>query len=57
MIRRRPLLSVFLLLLVAGFSQAHANEDPFAQKPDFLPVAKAFVFSSEDLPSGETRLQ
>ena len=47
----------FLLLLVAGFSQAHANEDPFAQKPDFLPVAKAFVFSSEDLPSGETRLQ
>ena len=47
----------FLLLLVAGFSQAHASEDPFAQKPDFLPVAKAFVFSSEDLPSGETRLQ
>ncbi|NNB32649.1 protein-disulfide reductase DsbD [Pseudomonas fragi] len=49
-------LIVFFLLLVTGFSQAFASEDPFAQKADFLPVAKAFVFSSEHLPSGETRL-
>ena len=49
-------LFIFLFLLLTGFSQAQASNDPFAQKVDFLPVAKAFAFSSEVLPSGETRL-
>ena len=49
-------LFIFLFLLLTGFSQAQASNDPFAQKVDFLPVAKAFAFSSETLPSGETRL-
>ena len=49
-------LFIFLFLLLTGFSQAQASNDPFAQKVDFLPVAKAFAFSSEALPSGETRL-
>jgi thiol:disulfide interchange protein DsbD len=50
-------LFIFFLLMFTGFSQAYASEDPFAQQADFLPVGKAFVFSSEHLPSGETRLQ
>ncbi|MFP3515064.1 protein-disulfide reductase DsbD [Pseudomonas sp. SIMBA_077] len=49
-------LFVFFFLILTGFSQAHASNDPFAPKADFLPAAKAFVFSSEPLPSGETRL-
>ena len=49
-------LFIFLFLLLTGFSQAQAGNDPFAHKVDFLPVAKAFAFSSEALPSGETRL-
>ncbi|MFK8329974.1 protein-disulfide reductase DsbD [Pseudomonas sp. BJa5] len=40
-----------LMFLFSGLSQAN----PFAQS-DFLPVDKAFVFSSERLPSGEMRL-
>jgi len=46
----------FLLLfgLFAGLAQA--GNDPFASKPDFLPVDKAFVFTSERLESGETQL-
>ncbi len=41
------------LLLISGLAQA-AN--PFETKPDFLPVEKAFVFTSERLDSGETQL-
>jgi thiol:disulfide interchange protein DsbD len=46
----------FLLLfgLFAGLAQA--GNDPFASKPDFLPVDKAFIFTSERLDSGETQL-
>ena len=45
------------LLLVCLASLAHAGSagDPFGQ-PDFLPVKKAFVFTTQALPSGETRL-
>ena len=49
-------LLTFVFLLAAALSQAHASNDPFAQQADFLPVAKAFAFSTEPLPSGETRL-
>ena len=49
----RLLLSLLLMCLI-GIAQAAS--DPFAQ-PDFLPVNKAFTFSAEPLPSGETRLQ
>ncbi len=41
------------LFLISGMAQA-AN--PFETKPDFLPVEKAFVFTSERLDSGETQL-
>ena len=51
----RLLLSLLLLCLV-GVTQAQTANNPFSQ-PDFLPVNKAFVFSAEPLPSGETRLQ
>ncbi len=51
----RLLLSLLLMCLV-GVAQAQTANNPFAQ-PDFLPVNKAFVFSVEPLPSGETRLQ
>ena len=47
---------LFLLvaLLFSGLTQAGGN--PFETKPDFLPVDKAFVFTSERLESGETQL-
>ncbi|MCU1753006.1 protein-disulfide reductase DsbD [Pseudomonas sp. 6D_7.1_Bac1] len=47
---------LFLLffLFIAGVAQATSN--PFDTKPDFLPVGKAFVFTSERLESGETQL-
>lgn len=48
-------LFIFLLVLFAGFAQA-APGNPFETKPDFLPVAKAFTFTSERLESGETQL-
>jgi len=46
----------FLLfaLLISGLAQAGNN--PFESKPDFLPVDKAFVLTSERLESGETQL-
>lgn len=46
----------FLLfaLLVSGLAQAGNN--PFDTKPEFLPVDKAFVLTSERLESGETQL-
>ena len=48
-------LFIFLLVLFAGFAQA-APGSPFETKPDFLPVGKAFAFTSERLESGETQL-
>ena len=48
---------VFLLLaLIASLGQAQAGNNPFETKPDFLPVDKAFTFTSERLESGETQL-
>lgn len=46
----------FLLfaLLISGLAQAGNN--PFETKPDFLPVDKAFVLTSERLESGETQV-
>ncbi|QDG56177.1 protein-disulfide reductase DsbD [Pseudomonas sp. NIBRBAC000502773] len=48
-------LFTFLLVLFAGLAQA-APGNPFETKPDFLPVGKAFTFTSERLESGETQL-
>ncbi|AZF11837.1 Cytochrome c-type biogenesis protein DsbD, protein-disulfide reductase [Pseudomonas sp. R2-37-08W] len=48
-------LLTFLLVLFAGLAQA-APGNPFETKPDFLPVGKAFTFTSERLESGETQL-
>ncbi|WP_439819813.1 protein-disulfide reductase DsbD [Pseudomonas sp. HLG18] len=47
---------IFLLLafLISGLAQA--GNDPFSTKPEFLPVDKAFVLTSERLDSGETQL-
>jgi thiol:disulfide interchange protein DsbD len=47
-------LFLFLVLLISGLAQAGTN--PFETKPDFLPVGKAFTFTSERLESGETQL-
>lgn len=49
----RRILLLFVLL-ISGMAQA--VNDPFATKPDFLPVGKAFIFTSERLESGETQL-
>ncbi|WP_415773812.1 protein-disulfide reductase DsbD [Pseudomonas sp. LB3P38] len=47
-------LFLFFVLLISGLAQA--GTDPFATKPEFLPVGKAFIFTSERLDSGETQL-
>lgn len=47
-------LFLFFFLLISGVAQAGTN--PFETKPEFLPVEKAFVFTSERLDSGETQL-
>jgi thiol:disulfide interchange protein DsbD len=47
-------LFLFFVLLISGTAQAGTN--PFATQPEFLPVEKAFVFTSERLESGETQL-
>jgi thiol:disulfide interchange protein DsbD len=47
-------LFLFFVLLISGVAQAGTN--PFEAKPEFLPVEKAFVFTSERLDSGETQL-
>lgn len=47
---------LFLLFLVFFASLAQAGSNPFESKPDFLPVGKAFVLTSERLESGETQL-
>lgn len=49
----RRFLLLFMLLLS---SFAHAGSNPFESKPEFLPVEKAFVFTSERLDSGEMQL-
>ncbi|MDI3355913.1 protein-disulfide reductase DsbD [Pseudomonas sp. UYIF39] len=47
---------LLLLTLFASLGQAQAGSNPFETKPDFLPVSKAFSFTSERLASGETQL-
>ncbi|WP_219095284.1 protein-disulfide reductase DsbD [Pseudomonas sp. UMAB-40] len=47
-------LFLFFVLLISGVAQAGTN--PFDTKPEFLPVEKAFVLTSERLESGETQL-
>jgi len=47
-------LFLFFVLLISGVAQAGTN--PFETKPEFLPVEKAFVFTSERLESGEMQL-
>ncbi|WPN59791.1 protein-disulfide reductase DsbD [Pseudomonas sp. P9_31] len=47
-------LFLFFVLLISGVAQAGTN--PFETQPDFLPVEKAFIFTSERLESGETQL-
>ena len=47
-------LFIFFVLLISGLAQAGTN--PFDTKPEFLPVEKAFVFTSQRLESGETQL-
>jgi thiol:disulfide interchange protein DsbD len=47
-------LLLFFALLISGLAQAGTN--PFETKPEFLPVEKAFAFTSERLESGETQL-
>ncbi|PUA42120.1 thiol:disulfide interchange protein [Pseudomonas protegens] len=49
---RRLLILLFMLFTTL----AEAGNNPFEVKPDFLPVDKAFTFTSERLPSGETQL-
>jgi thiol:disulfide interchange protein DsbD len=48
-------LLILVLLLFPMLAQALPGGDLF-KKPDFLPVEQAFIFSSERLESGETRL-
>lgn len=47
-------LFLFFVFLISGAAQAGTN--PFDSKPEFLPVEKAFIFTSERLESGETQL-
>ncbi|KJZ34575.1 MULTISPECIES: protein-disulfide reductase DsbD [Pseudomonas] len=47
-------LFLFFVLLISGLAQAGTN--PFDTKPEFLPVEKAFAFTSERLETGETQL-
>uniref|UniRef100_UPI003C7E4C33 protein-disulfide reductase DsbD n=1 Tax=Pseudomonas veronii TaxID=76761 RepID=UPI003C7E4C33 len=49
-------LFIFLLVLFTGLAQAAPGNNPFETQPDFLPVGKAFTFTSERLASGETQL-
>ncbi|RON46319.1 thiol:disulfide interchange protein [Pseudomonas frederiksbergensis] len=46
----------FLLFILLLSGIAHAGSNPFDTKPEFLPVEKAFIFTSERLESGETQL-
>ena len=49
-------LFIFLLVLFTGLAQGAPGNNPFETQPDFLPVGKAFTFTSERLASGETQL-
>ncbi|UWF47577.1 protein-disulfide reductase DsbD [Pseudomonas sp. N3-W] len=49
----RRLFFLFALLISAV---AQAGTNPFETKPEFLPVEKAFILTSERLESGETQL-
>ena len=49
-------LFIFLLVLFTGLAQAAPGNNPFETQPEFLPVGKAFTFTSERLASGETQL-
>ena len=49
-------LFIFLLVLFTGLAQAAPGNNPFETKAEFLPVGKAFTFTSERLASGETQL-
>ncbi|MBK3456308.1 MULTISPECIES: protein-disulfide reductase DsbD [unclassified Pseudomonas] len=49
-------LFIFLLVLFSGLAQAAPGNNPFETKAEFLPVGKAFTFTSERLASGETQL-
>ncbi len=46
----------FVLFALLISSLAQAGNNPFESKPEFLPVDKAFVLTSERLESGETQL-
>ena len=46
----------FLLFALLISSLAQAGNNPFESKPEFLPVDRAFVLTSERLESGETQL-
>ena len=48
--------SVSFLCIDARRSGPGRRNNPFETKPDFLPVGKAFIFTSERLESGETQL-
>ncbi|CAI8984374.1 Thiol:disulfide interchange protein DsbD [Pseudomonas sp. IT-P258] len=47
---------VFFLWLFTCLVQAAPGTNPFDTKPEFLPVDKAFTYTSERLESGETQL-
>ncbi|NMZ36377.1 protein-disulfide reductase DsbD [Pseudomonas proteolytica] len=49
-------LFIFLLVLFTGLAQSAPGNNPFETQPEFLPVGKAFTFTSERLASGETQL-
>ncbi|MCF4989219.1 protein-disulfide reductase DsbD [Pseudomonas gessardii] len=49
-------LFIFLLVFFTGLAQAAPGSNPFETKTEFLPVGKAFTFTSERLASGETQL-
>ena len=47
-------LFILCLVFLSGLAQAASN--PFESKPEFLPVDKAFTFTSQKLDTGETQL-
>jgi len=47
---------LFILLFMLLASVAQAGTNPFEVRTDFLPVGKAFAFTSQRLESGETQL-
>ncbi|MEB0047186.1 MULTISPECIES: protein-disulfide reductase DsbD [unclassified Pseudomonas] len=47
---------LFLLFVLLMSGVVYAGTNPFENKPEFLPVGKAFIFTSERLETGETQL-